>query len=352
VTKKAAVLRLIFATCAILVSIGMSLRPIPNVTEPNDTGRYVANQIQACALPFSGSSSLDHDSSIVLHSNYDNLTAAGDRSLTPSMRVWDWLMRPACLGRSPRFFLFYAAMALPLALLLFANWEREGTLLLAGGMLLSTNGFEFMNNALRQGVGLAILLGAFYFEKKLLKFAALAIAVMIHDSNLIFAPLVILLASSAAGPKNKKILLWSVPVLAGAGYFVSRRFLAEYGQLFAAVSAVAEAYSEKPTIFFLLFMTSPLILVFFVRLLDRKAQATRQEWIVFCYCMAVLLISIEIFPYITYRFAMTAAALQIFVAMRSPNISVRSGGLIAGGLVAHFMAYALFSKSLVPLFYG
>jgi hypothetical protein len=352
VTKKAAFLRLIFATSAVVLSIGVSFRPIPSLGDANDSGRYVANQIQACALPFSGSSSVNHDSSIVLHFAYDTLVAAGDRALSPSMRVWDWLMRPACLGGSPRIFLFYVAMAVPIALLVFANWDHEATLLLALGFLLSTVGFEFMTNALRQGVGLAFLLGAFYFEKRLLIFCSIALAVVIHDSNLVFAPLVVLLLYGTNGLKRKKILLWAIPLLAGAGYFVSMRFLAKYGQLLAAITAVAETYAEKPTVFFLFFMISPMLLIFLLRLLDDRAKATRQEWIVFCYCAAILVLSIAIIPYITYRFAMTAAALQVFMAMKSPNISVRSAGLIACGLIAHFMAYALLSKSVISLLYG
>jgi hypothetical protein len=352
VTKKAALLRLVFASCAILVSIGMSFRHIPSLEDPNDTGRYVANQIQACELPFSGSSSLNHDSSLVLHSAYENLTAAGDRSLTLSMRIWDWLMRPACWGGSPRFFLFYAAMAFPMALLLFANWEHESTLILAAGMLFSTVGFEFVNNVLRQGVGLAFLLGGFYFEKRLPKFLSLAIAVLVHDSNLIFAPLAILLAYSTGGPKKRKILVWAIPVLSIAGYLISLRLLANYGDALKAINAYTETYSEKPTIFFLLFMTCPMALVFLVRFLDGRSKPTSDEWIVFCYTSVILVLTIALFPYITYRFAMTGVVLQVFMAMRSPNLSVRSGTCIAGGLIAHFMVYALVSKSVLLLFYG
>src|ERR1700740_1659965 len=81
VSNKSAFLRLIFATCAIFLSLALSLRPIPPGDSINDTGRYVANQIQACALPFSGSSAVNHDSSIVIHSYFANLQAAGDPSL-------------------------------------------------------------------------------------------------------------------------------------------------------------------------------------------------------------------------------------------------------------------------------
>jgi hypothetical protein len=352
VTKKAALLRLIFATCAILLSIGLSLRPIPGLDDRNDTGRYVANQVQACSLPFWGSSAVTHDSSIVLRAHFDNLTAAGDPSLTFSARAWDWINRPACLGGSPRVFLFYVAMAVPMALLLFANWEHEATLLLALGLMVSTVGFEFMANTLRQGVAMFFLLAGFYFKKRLPKFAALAIAMVLHDSNWIFAPLAILLAYSAGTISMKIVLRWSLPVLAAAGFLFSLRFLTRFGQLSAVLTTYVETYAENPSLLFLLYIISPLLLVFLIRFLDRETKASREEHIAFWYSTVILMISIAVFPYITYRFAMTGIAVQVFAALRSPSLSVRSGTLICAGLVVHFTIYAIFARTVAALFYG
>jgi EpsG family len=352
VTKKAALLRLIFVTCAIVLSIGLSLRPIPGLDDTNDTGRYVANQAQACSLPFSGSSAVIHDSSIVLRAHFDNLTAAGDPSLTISARAWDWINRPACLGGSSRVFLFYVAMAVPIALLFFANWDYEATLLVALGLLLSTVGFEFMTNALRQGVALPFLLAGFYFKKRLPKFAAIAIAMVLHDSNWIFAPLAILVAYSAGTISIKIVVRWAIPLLAAAGFLFSLRFLSRFGQLSTAFTTYVETYAEQPSVLFLLYIISPLFLVFLIRCLDRQAKATREEQITFWYSTTILCLSILVFPYITHRFAMTGIALQVFMALRSPNLSVRSGGWISAGLVAHFTIYAIFAKNVTALFYG
>jgi hypothetical protein len=351
-SSRAVLPRLTFAACAILVSLGLSFRHIPTDADPNDTGRYVGNQLQACALPASGDSSVTHDSSVVLHSHWGTLPAAGDPSITLPMRAFNLLMRPACLGGNPRLFLFWAAMAVPAALLLFANWNREGTLLVAGGMLISTVGFEFMTNALRQGVGIAFLLGGFYFQNRFAKLAACFAAILLHDSNWFFAPLAVLLAYATGGLSMKTMLRWGIPMLAVAGYLFSLRFFSSFDLLSTAVGTYTERYAVEASLPFLLFIISPLVLVFLIRRLDRGAKASKEERITFWYSTAILTLSIVIFPAITYRFAMTATSLQVFMAMRSCNLSLRSGGLIACGLVAHFMIYVFLAKNVMAMFYG
>lgn len=346
-TNQAATLRLAFAGCALLITLGLSFRPIPSVTDPNDTGRYVANQLQACALPISGTSWVTHDSSVVLHSSL-----IADPSESLPLRVFDWLMRPACLGNEPRLFLFCASMALPMSFLLFANWNREGTLLVSGGLLISTVGFEFMNNALRQGVGLAFLLAGLYFEKRVLKIGAIAFAVLLHDSNWFFAPLALLLAYKSGAISKRSLLRWSIPMLALAGYLFTLRFLSTSDEIYRALNTYTEAYAEKPSVWFLIFMIFPLFLIFLIRSIDRRARPSKEEQIAFWYSTTLLILSMLFFPYITYRFAMAAIAVQAFMATRSPNLSVRSGISIAGGLLANFMIYAVFSKSVISLFYG
>jgi hypothetical protein len=256
------------------------------------------------------------------------------------------------MGGNPRLFLFYVAMAVPVALLLFANWNHEGTLLLAGGMLISMIGIEFMTNALRQGVGIAFLLGGFYFQNRFAKLGAFIAAVVLHDSNWFFVPLAVLLAYGSGSLRMKTMLGWGIPIVAGAGYLFSLRFLSKFDVLSAAFSVYSQSYAEESSLPFLLFMISPLVLVFVIRLLDRGARASREERITFLYSVAILTLSLIIFPFITYRFAMTAITLQVFMAMRSSNLSVRSGMSIACGLVAHLMIFAIFGKSVMALFNG
>ncbi len=142
------------------------------------------------------------------------------------------------------FFLFCTAMAVPVALLIFGNWNREGALLLAGGLLISTIGFEFMTNALRQGVSLAFLLGAFHFEKRLAKFSAIAAALLLHDSSWFFAPLVILLAYNTGTFSKKMIFYWAVPVMAGVGYLFSLSILSRFGEVPVLLSFYGQTYVE------------------------------------------------------------------------------------------------------------
>jgi hypothetical protein len=351
-SNKALFLRLIFATCSILVAAGLSFRAIPSVTDSNDTGRYVANQMQACALPAFGGTSVNHDSSLVIHSSWGPLIASSEPSATYPLRAFNLLMRPACLTGEPRFFLFCTAMAFPIAILLFANWNREGTLLLAGGILLSTIGFEFMTNALRQGVGLSFLLAAIYFQRRSLKIVALVSAVLMHDSNWFFAPLAILLAFKAGVFTKRMILRWSIPTLAAVAYIFALRFLSRFEEPLSAFSSYTKSYADESSVPFLLYMISPIALIFVIRCVDRKAKPSSDERITFWYSAVILALSLVFLPASTYRFAMAVIPLQVFFAMRSPNLSLRSAGSIACALFVHFMIYAYFAKSVVALFYG
>lgn len=345
--RKEFALRLVFAAAAILVVLLLSVRPIPSVTAGNDTGRYVGNQLQACALPFSGTSWVSHDSSVVL-----SPSLITDPATSFSLRAFDWIMRPTCLGNEPRFFLFCAALPLPISFLLFADWKREGTLLVAGGMLVSTVGFEFMTNALRQGMGLGFLLAGFAFKNRLLKIVAIAIAMLLHNSNWFFAPLALLFAYRSGTLSTKNLLRWSIPVLILVVYLFTVSFFSTLDQLYGALGTYLEAYAEKPSLGFLIFMILPLFFIFLVRFLDRRAEPSKEEQTTFWYSTTLLILSVMFFPYITYRFAMEAIAIQAFMAAKASNLSVRSGVSIAGGLAATFMIYALFSKSVLPLFYG
>ncbi len=243
-------------------------------------------------------------------------------------------------------------MAVPVALLLFANWNREGTLILAVGMLISTVGFELMTNALRQGVSVVFLLGGFYLEKRFAKFGALIAAMVLHDSNWFFAPLAFLIAYSTGSLSKRTIFRWGIPVLAGISLLFSLEFLSKLNNVLEVFSSYTESYAKELSPLFLLFMISPILLIFVIRLFDRAAKPSKEEWAAFWYSGVILTLSMIIFPAITYRFAMTGIALQLFMAMRSSNISVRSATWIACGLVTHFMIFALLSKSVVALFYG
>ncbi len=93
-------------------------------------------------------------------------------------------------------------------------------------------------------------------------------------------------------------------------------------------------------------------MVFIIRRLDRRAEPSKEERTTFLYSLIILIVSMSIFPAITYRFAMTASVLQVFMAMRSSSLSVRSGVLVDCGMVAHFMIYTFLAKNVMAVFHG
>lgn len=353
-SKRASFFRLMYATCAILVSLGMSCRPIPSVTAPNDTGRYVANQLQACALPPLGSSSVIHDSSVILHSAWGSVIASGNPALPLTWRAFDLLMRPACAAKEPYFFLFCTAMAIPFALLFFADWNQEAVFLVAIALLFSTVGFEFMNNALREGVALAFLLGGLFFEKRLPKVIAIVAAVILHDAILLLLPMVLMLAYRS-GILKRKDIFWGAPLLLALSIFVIyERVFSGFNSedLSEAFTRYSGTYSQESSAAFLLFIIFPFVAIFLIRLFWPTHEVATPELISFWYFTVLLLASMIIAPAGTYRIAMDATIIQAFVTMRSPRLSVEAAATIAWCLVMHFIIYAVISKSVVQLFSG
>jgi len=346
-TSKVFTVRLSFAAMAVLIALVLCFRPISSITSSNDTGRYVKNQSQACALPLAGGSWVTHDSTVVL-----NPSLIADPTASLSLRIFDWIMHPACLGGEPRVFLFIAALPLPLSLLVFAGWNREATVLIACGLLGSSVGFEFMTNALRQGVALAFLLAGFASEKRFIRFIAIALAILIHDSSWFFAPLVVVLAYRKGALTKKTLLLCSVPLLVIVLLLISSGLFSTSSEMYLALMTYTEAYSEAPSVLFLLFMLCPLFFIFLIRNLERPTELSMEEPTAFWYSTSLLILSMILFPYITYRFAMEAVAIQAFMATRAPNVSVRAGITIAAGLIINFVVYAFFSKSVISLFYA
>src|SRR5947209_12993896 len=125
--SKACLYRSVFLLLTLVSCTTLALRPIPSLSSSNDTGRYVDFQEQACRAPILGS---------------------GNIGL--SLRVFNFIFRPACWTCEPRVFLFFVAMALPLALLWSEGWANVAVFVWAIGILISAIGFELQTNALRQ----------------------------------------------------------------------------------------------------------------------------------------------------------------------------------------------------------
>ncbi len=199
---------------------------------------------------------------------------------------------------------------------------------------------------------MAFLLGALYFKNRFLKFSVCIVSLLLHDSNWFFIPLVLLLSYNSRAFSKRAALYWSIPMVAGVGYLFVLSILSRFGEASRILGFYENSYAEANSIPFLLYIISPLFLVFAVPRLCGEANPSREERIVFWYSVIILAVSISIFPAITYRFSMTVITLMVFVAMRSSRISVRSGAFIAYGLTAHFMIYAFWAKNVMAVFHG
>lgn len=317
-------LRRLFAYFALVVCVALAFRPIPSVWDSNDTGRYVSFQEDACQ-----SSVSDDDGGI-------------------QQWTFDLLARPACWSGGPKLFLLLVGGALPIAFIVFGDWKREGALLLASGLLLSVVGFELATNAMRQAVSLAFLLAAISLNNKFGRLLALCIAVLLHVSNLIFVPWVFLLnREESRTPKLKPYMLVLAVLVAAIGWNYFRTDITD--QIYSGTTllqAFQDIYEEPMSPGFLVFMLFPVCWVFGVRWFSSKVPMPRSEKLTFCYSAVIIALTIAFFPMITYRVAMTAAVLQMFVAMRAVDLSFGSGAWISTGLVGHFLIYAFVSQNV------
>lgn len=323
-------LRVAFLCLAFPLVVVLSLRPIPTQGSGNDTGRYIANQAEACSLPA--------------------FTADAAPSLPD--RVFNLMMRPLCWAPLPAAFLFIAGISIPFALVVFGEWKHQGAFLIAVSVLLSTVGFEFATNALRQGVSLVFLLAAFASGNRYVRIAALAAALLIHDSSWFYAPLVFLLIVKSHKVTFRTVILWGIPLVAGLAFLVALRFASRFTGVSAAFDYYRGSYDLQVSPAFLLFIIAPLFFIFAIRWLDKRGLISREERLAFWYSAALLVASMVIFPAITYRFAMTAILIQLFFVMRSPTLSVRSATPIFLGMVAHFAFFAFWSKNVMTVLHG
>lgn len=328
--SRAFFLRVAYLCLAFPLILALSLRPIPTQGSTNDTGRYVANQAEACALPA--------------------LTADAAPSLP--QRVFNVIMRPTCWVPVPAVFLFLAGISIPLALVLFGRWGHQACLLIAVSVLLSTVGFEFATNTLREGVSMIFLLAAFASGNRYVRIAALAAALLIHDSGWFYAPLVFLMVSKSQKVSIRTVILWGIPLLAGLGYLVALRFASKFTGISGAFDYYRGSYELEVSPAFLLFIIAPLFFIFAVRWLDKRSLISHEERLAFWYSAALLICSLVIFPAITYRFAMAAILIQLFFVMRSPTLSVKSAAAIFLGMLAHFAFFAFWAKNVMIVLHG
>lgn len=322
--------RSLFALFAILFCLVLSFRPIPPVDVANDTGRYVAQLNEYCSGDF-----LDKGSSIK----------------NVSYNIFYSTTSPACWFESDRLFLFEVAFFLPLGFLLFSKWRR-GTLLWATALFFSVIGLELMVNAMRQNFAMLLFFGAIAsvqtHRKRALVLGALAGAA--HVSVMLYLPLLLWMVGVRLA---KKWLVGIIVFMALLFLTILRVPVVEF------VSSIAESrvtysiiYVEKLKVSFILFMVVPLFFVYGVRRFFNQEYITDDEKKGIIYSSALLLLSYIIFPYITYRFAIFATALQIFLITRSGKSEPATGGYVLLGLIAHLSFMLVMTDHLRVLFYG
>jgi hypothetical protein len=323
--RRSILFRIIFAVVALGYCIALSFRPIPAIDADNDTGRYVEHQTEACKAP------ILQDDEIIL-----------------SQKMFNLYSRPVCWTGEPRVFMLWAALALPLALLLFGDWREGSCVVLAVGLLLSVSGFEIMTNALRQGAATILLLGALSFRRYNLRIVTLIAALMMHDSSWFFAPLIFMVNRDRVTHTLSKLskVLWAVGVIACATYLLTHRFEVQALGSADFISFILQRYSETKGWQFTVFVALPMYWIFFVRAISAKGGVSRDEKTVFWYTTALYLLSVMTIPGIAYRYTMTACILQVVMAMKAKNLSLKSSVAISLGLVGHFILYAVFSHNV------
>lgn len=317
-------LRRLFACLSFAVCAALAYRPIPSVSASNDTGRYVAYQEDACSSPLT-----DDDVGI-------------------QQWTFNVLMRPACLSGGPRLFLLVVSSFLPIAFIAFGEWRRAGALLLAAGTFLSVAGFELETNALRQAVSLVFLLAAISLEGRVARLVALIVALLLHTSSWIFAPWVFLLSRNEWESWRPSVykLLAALPLMGVVWLFLWPSLKGQIGDRLALLAVYGDIYSIDVTRAFLVFMLLPLCWVFAIRWAYTGRSLPREEKLTFFYSALVLAVTIVFFPMITYRVAITAVILQLFMVMKAADLSSRSAVWISGGLAGHLLIYAALSANV------
>lgn len=320
---------LLFALTALIFCLLLSFRPVPNITNENDTGRYVQRLHESCR-----GYELDED----LHNKES------------SYWLFYAVTSPACLVKSDSLFLFEVAAFLPLMFILFAKWG-DGTFLWACSLMFSVTGLELMTNAMRQNFAMLLFFGAIVLLQRHRVMALLlgVVAVAAHDSVVFYGPLLLWLAGIRISKKMLRV----------GGVVMLLMSLVFYSQLIELIQAADEVntvyraiYVDESSTLFLLFMVFPLYWVYGLRYFYAKGNISGEERSCIVYSTAVMLICYFVFPAIMYRFAVFAVALQIFMVARSKTPSFVAGGYALTGSLVQLSVMLSISNHYKVLFYG
>ncbi|MDD4912259.1 MAG: EpsG family protein [Sideroxydans sp.] len=322
----------LFALIAMLFCLVLAFRPIPQENSPNDTVRYVLD----------------------LHRYCTGTVEKGLVNKDVSYNLFYVVTSPACFLGNDGVFLFEVAAFVPLMFLLFSNW-RNGTFLWSSSLMFSVIGLELMTNAMRQSLAMFFFFGALALLHSHRALAILLglIAVAAHTSVLAFFPLLLWISGARL---TKKTMLVGGAILLLLGIALLLVFYAPIAEFFRALDDLRTTFSLiyadelKPS--FMLFMVLPLYWIYGLRYFFEKAHITGEEKKGLVYSTSLLIVSYVVFPLITYRFAIFAVALQIFLTTRSERSGLMAGSYALSGMLGHLFVMLTISNHFEVLIYG
>ena len=319
-------LLMVLITGAVLL---IAFRPIPSVTLPNDTGRYVSEFNWQCSQPLFDAS-----------------------NLKMNKVLFYGILRPACWVGGERMFILLMTIATPVAFLISGYWKKSGLIWVLAAVT-SVHGFELETNALRQNMALVIFLLAlkYAFDRKML--LSLVIgggSALVHSTSIAYIPALILVGRFGyKKPSNPSelVLFYVLPTM------VISIILAFIGIALSGQLAQYQAfYKESQSPAFVAFVTLPILFIYLVRFKYATPRVTVNETITFIYSMALLGFAQVFYPTTVYRFSFTSGMLQLYMAMSAENVDRKQGVYIFTGLFAQTLIYLTTSSSASKVLFG
>lgn len=313
---------------ALFYCLLIAFRPLPNIYDDNDTGRYVEAFHEYC--------------------NGSEFIASEGREI--SYNLFYWVTSPPCLVGSERLFLLEVALFVPLIFLLFVKW-REGICLWAYSLIFSVAGLEMMINAFRQSFATLLFFFAIAMVKRhnFLALILTAIAAFAHSVAFIYSPLLIWMILRYLSTKT---LLFSglIFLILSAIFYKSIEVYIEW--FIDSLLNQLVFYEQVLNPSFIALISLPIFFVYGIRHFRIKEDALIEEKTTFLYSVAILLISYIYFPAILYRLAIFGVAIQIFLAARSDQQDIISGRLVLFSSLAQLTVMFIYSNNYRYLFYG
>ncbi|MFZ6690049.1 EpsG family protein [Undibacterium sp. SXout11W] len=323
---------LVFLILASLFCTLLAFRPIPSIDHPSDTGRYVHYLHQYC-------------NGYIDQQNEDKEASF---SLFYSFSI------AACGTQSDSLFLFQVAMLLPLFFLVFSKW-RNGTFVWACSIMFSMFGLELMTNAMRQCFGTFLFFGAIANLKsnKFFAFAFGVLAVIAHNSTLTYSPLLIWFLDFHVSKQTVKKFVFLL--ILGVGFFCNLF----YTEIMGLIDVISETNKFYTTVYvselswsFILYIVLPLYWIYAVRYFRDKEYITTEEKKAIIFSSLLLILCHLFFPAITYRYAIFAVVLQLFLVTRAEKQGVISACYVLIPLVGHLFLMFFISNYYQVLIYG